>query len=203
MLTIIEKSQFIQTPWKNGKGITTELAISEGGTLDSFDWRLSIATVSENGEFSDFSGIERNLFLIAGNGIELHHDLNGIGKTDRLINLLEYSSFYGASKTTGSLVDGEIFDLNLMTKEGLFHVDIHAVVEPQLLSSPLHIGQDELLFIYAPDITQSQQKLADLSLTTKQDKCEIARGNLIKLADDVVSKISGELFILIKLSLAK
>lgn len=202
MLNIIDKTQFVQTPWKNGKGVTTELAISDGGTLDNFDWRISIATVSENGAFSDFTGVERNLFLIAGNGIELHHELNGIGKTDRLVNLLEHSSFYGSSKTTGTLVNGEIFDLNLMTKEGLYQVEIHAFVEPQLLHSPLNIRHDELLFIYAPDITLSQQQLANLSLSTEQGESEVARGALVKLTDDKLSNISGELFILIKLSLA-
>jgi len=55
MLTIISPQQFKQIPWKNGKGTTTELAISDGGTLDHFAWRLSIASVVEDGEFSDFS----------------------------------------------------------------------------------------------------------------------------------------------------
>jgi len=61
LITIISPQQFKKTPWKNGKGETTELAISEGGTLENFDWRLSIASVTEDGAFSYFTGYCRNL----------------------------------------------------------------------------------------------------------------------------------------------
>lgn len=200
MITIIDKNQFTKTPWKNGKGVTTELAISDGGTLDDFDWRLSIATVSDNGVFSDFSGVERNLFLLAGNGIELHHELNSIGKTDRLTNLLEYSSFYGSSKTTATLVDGEIFDLNLMTKEGRYQVEIHTFVEMQSLTTKLKVAEDALLFIFAPDITDVQQKLSNIRITTNEGSLDVARGCLLKVTDDEVEQIMGELFVTILLT---
>ena len=52
MINIITPEQFNTIPWKNGKGQTTELAISENGSIDDFDWRLSIASVVEDGAFS-------------------------------------------------------------------------------------------------------------------------------------------------------
>ena len=200
MITIIDKSQFFTTPWKNGKGVTTELAISEGGTIDEFDWRLSIATVSENGAFSDFTGVERNLFLIAGNGIELHHELNGIGKTDRLVNLLEHSSFFGSSKTTGTLVDGGIVDLNLMTKQGLYQTEVYAFVEHQTLTPKLKVTAESLLFIYAPDITEEQQKQSALRIDTNEGTADVARGHLIQVTNDELHQVAGELFVTILLT---
>ncbi len=51
MLTVFSPENFRTIPWKNGLGHTTELAISEGGSLDDFDWRLSIASVVNDGDF--------------------------------------------------------------------------------------------------------------------------------------------------------
>ena len=47
MLNIIPPSQFKSIPWKNGKGTTTELAVSAGGSMQDFDWRISMADVAD------------------------------------------------------------------------------------------------------------------------------------------------------------
>lgn len=60
---------YTRQPWKNGKGVTVELARHEkdGALL----WRLSMATVAEDGPFSLFPGIERNLTVLTGPGFRL------------------------------------------------------------------------------------------------------------------------------------
>jgi environmental stress-induced protein Ves len=62
-------ADYTRQPWKNGKGVTVELARAEaeGALL----WRLSMATVAEDGPFSLFPGIERNLTVISGPGFRL------------------------------------------------------------------------------------------------------------------------------------
>jgi environmental stress-induced protein Ves len=70
---IIHPHDFKRLPWKNGKGETIELAINEDGSLADFDWRISMASVTEDGPFSDFSGYQRHLLLLEGTGIELTH----------------------------------------------------------------------------------------------------------------------------------
>ena len=87
MLEIIAPNNFCVIPWKNGKGETIELAINEGGTIDKFDWRLSIASVVENGFFSDFTGYYRHLALIKGNGVELEHNNQTIDSLTSILNL--------------------------------------------------------------------------------------------------------------------
>jgi len=124
MLTVITPAQFKKIPWKNGKGTTTELAISENSTLDDFSWRLSIASVVTNGAFSDFSGYWRNLVLISGEGITLQHTLNNETHTDNLTELLQVSSFDGASKTRGELVGGSINDFNVMTNTKNYKAEV-------------------------------------------------------------------------------
>lgn len=62
-------ADYTRQPWKNGKGETIELArLDRDGALL---WRLSMATVAEDGPFSLFPGIERNLTVLTGPGFRL------------------------------------------------------------------------------------------------------------------------------------
>lgn len=146
MFTIISPDQFKQIPWKNGKGTTTELAINDGGTLDNFNWRLSIASVVENGEFSDFSGYWRNLILLSGEGIELTHDTN---KAKQLKTPLSVASFDGGSATSGKLVKNKISDFNLIHKIGCYK----AIVTTYIETDKVTINSGDLCFVYAVDST--------------------------------------------------
>lgn len=112
-MDIISPDQFKTVPWKNGLGETIEVAINDGGTLDNFDWRLSMASVVEDGQFSNFTGYTRNLILIEGNGINLQHNDN---KIDKLSNLLDIATFDGGNKTIGNLHAGDITDFNIITR---------------------------------------------------------------------------------------
>ncbi len=59
-------ADYTEMPWANGKGVTVEmLRLIEGGALK---WRLSRASVVEDGAFSLFSGGERHLTVITGPG---------------------------------------------------------------------------------------------------------------------------------------
>ena len=68
----LTQADYIRQPWKNGKGVTVELARAEVGS--AILWRLSMATVAEDGPFSLFPGIERNLTVISGPGFRLVGD---------------------------------------------------------------------------------------------------------------------------------
>jgi len=60
-------------PWKNGGGVTTEIAIAPAGaTLDAFDWRISAAQVDAAGPFSRFAGVDRSLAVTQGGRMTLH-----------------------------------------------------------------------------------------------------------------------------------
>jgi environmental stress-induced protein Ves len=148
MINIISPAHYKTIPWKNGLGETTELAISEGGDVNDFDWRLSIASVSLDGDFSDFSGYARNLVLISGNGISLKHtDSQGNVQTDVLVNLLDMSIFDGGCKTLGELVSGSIKDFNIMTKVGEYVANVDTYTSQQKVSL---VGQTAY-FVYCLD----------------------------------------------------
>jgi environmental stress-induced protein Ves len=141
MIKIITPDQFKKIPWKNGQGVTTELAINKGGSVQDFDWRLSIAKVIEDGVFSDFSGYLRQLVLIQGNGITLRHSNN---RLDKLRKLLDVATFDGANTTIGSLYDGFIKDFNIMTKSSKLMSTIEIIIEKQTII----LKHRSLCFIY-------------------------------------------------------
>lgn len=108
-------------PWKNGKGETIEIAISpEGATVGSFDWRISTASVPEDGPFSSFPGIDRNLSVLTGEGLVLR-----VGDED---NTLTQDSapfaFPGDRPTSVRLIGGTVTDLNVMTRRGGFTAQV-------------------------------------------------------------------------------
>lgn len=133
-MKITPPQQFKTTPWKNGKGKTIELAINSNGDLTNFSYRLSIATVSEDGLFSNFSGLQRNLFLLSGAGVELTYDTNSHtdieGKqvlAHTLIDKLSYATFDGDARTFGKLINGTITDFNVIHDSNKHDLSIHTI----------------------------------------------------------------------------
>ncbi|MEI6798058.1 MAG: HutD family protein [Pseudomonadota bacterium] len=69
MITHLSAAQFTLMPWANGKGTTVELLrVEREGRLIL---RLSRAMVVEDGNFSIFPGISRNLTVLSGPGFDL------------------------------------------------------------------------------------------------------------------------------------
>ena len=100
-------------PWKNGGGTTREvLKCPVSSTINTFDWRISLAAVATSGPFSIFPGVDRTMIVTDGEGIELYdkHDRISLRRSD------EPFFFAGEVPYRASLVDGPIADLNVMTK---------------------------------------------------------------------------------------
>lgn len=102
-------------PWKNGLGLTREIAIDppDVGLADRFRWRLSIADVRGSGPFSSFPGYERTIMVIAGAGMELKVADQPLQLLDRPYVPFEFS---GDEATTCRLLGGPIRDFNLMVR---------------------------------------------------------------------------------------
>ena len=67
-----DRAQLVATPWKNGGGVTREIVRRPlGANMESFDWRVSIAEDSVNGEFSRFPGVDRVIVLLEGESCAL------------------------------------------------------------------------------------------------------------------------------------
>ena len=72
MATLIPYASLCAAPWKNGGGSTMQIAIWPLDVgLDNFDWRISLATITADGPFSVFPGIDRSLVLVDGDKLRL------------------------------------------------------------------------------------------------------------------------------------
>lgn len=106
-MRIIRPEEFLTQPWKNGGGITHEIARADkDGTLL---WRLSIAEVASDGPFSAFSGLSRILTVIEGNGLYLDTPR---GRLDALP--LQPLAFQGDLPVASRMIDGPIRDFNVI-----------------------------------------------------------------------------------------
>ncbi|WP_210529584.1 HutD/Ves family protein [Rubellimicrobium arenae] len=101
-------------PWRNGGGITHEVAVSpEGAGLDGFDWRLSLALVAQGGPFSRFEGVDRTLAVIEGGGLYLLTT----GRPEILLDpWADPLPFTGEEAVTSRLPAGPTLDFNVMTR---------------------------------------------------------------------------------------
>jgi environmental stress-induced protein Ves len=96
-------------PWANGRGTSYEIA-SDRDDEDRWSWRVAIAPVVVDGQFSSLPGVDRELVVIEGNGMVLEVDKESVEcLPGRVIR------FSGDSITFARLVDGPVVDLGLMT----------------------------------------------------------------------------------------
>ncbi len=112
-LDIIGSEHFQSMPWKNGLGHTIEILKEDMPDNDGFAWRLSMADVTTDGDFSNFAGYDRTLLLLEGNGITLDH---ANGQRDVLNKHLQAARFRGDARTAATLHDGPIRDFNVMAR---------------------------------------------------------------------------------------
>jgi environmental stress-induced protein Ves len=103
------------TPWKNGRGVTREIAaFPRDAGLDSFDWRVSMANVTQGGPFSIFPGVDRVLSVLEGT-LDLTFDG---GAMLSLTTASEPAAFPGDVAVTARMPSAAVLDLNVMTRRG-------------------------------------------------------------------------------------
>ncbi|CAB3719112.1 Protein Ves [Paraburkholderia rhynchosiae] len=117
-VTLIRGAELVAAPWKNGGGITREVAaFPADAALDTFVWRVSVADVAQAGPFSPFVGIDRTLVLLSGAGMLLDEaQCDDTVKTHALTRPLDIARFNGEAQIDARLVDGATRDFNLMVR---------------------------------------------------------------------------------------
>lgn len=117
---IIASNHYRRERWRNGAGWTREIARIaiaapqlELDADDPWDVRLSIAEIEQDAPFSAFPGIDRELVLLAGNGLSLDFEDDG---SVPLAPPHGRHRFAGERAVAGRLTDGRTLDFNLMWK---------------------------------------------------------------------------------------
>jgi environmental stress-induced protein Ves len=158
---ILRAAERLAVPWKNGGGLTREVAVHPPGSdLGNFDWRVSIAEVHRGGPFSSFPGVDRHMAVISGvltlsvagrEPLTLSHDGPCL-------------SFPGDVPASAEPRQAPVTDLNVMTRRGRFAARLRrgsvpgeAVVKPE--SDTTLIVASGPLVLRAPSIECSLSML--------------------------------------------
>lgn len=120
-LSLLRATDYLRMPWKNGGGATAEIARDAGSGLDGFGWRLSLAEVDESGGFSRFSGYQRIITVLEGDGMRL--DVEGV--LSRPLRALDPFAFDGDSTVHCELLGGAIRDFNLIYAPAQYRARLH------------------------------------------------------------------------------
>lgn len=148
-------------PWKNGGGVTREIAAFPAGSdTSNFTWRVSVADIDAGGPFSTFPGIDRNLVLLSGKGMELVQD---DGKVYQLAQPLDIARFAGEAAISARLFDGPTRDLNVMVRRDQGSATVQA------LSAPANVavtGTTMLLYCVHGDILVTLDGADPIALPT-------------------------------------
>jgi uncharacterized protein len=99
------------TPWKNGGGVTREIATGRPpGPGPSWGWRVSLAEVARDGPFSIFPETDRVIAVIDGAGMDL------VSPDGSAIALEPFQAvrISGDEPLSGRLRRGPVRDLNVM-----------------------------------------------------------------------------------------
>ena len=135
-------------PWANGKGTTIEmLREDENGGLK---WRLSRASVVEDGDFSIFPGVERTLTVLTGPGF----DLVGSGLHLAARPLVPVR-FAGDVAIRAEGVSAPSDDFNVMTARGLPRPEVAVV------AGEMTLPKGGLLAVYALTATSANGRDMD------------------------------------------
>ncbi len=122
-----------RVPWRNGLGTTMEVAVGPLLVADdesSWSWRVSVATVDQDGPFSSFPNVDRTLVVVEGDGLELQvgsHRFSALPSCP--------VNFPGDEPTTATLLNGPVRDLNVMVRRTVATTSVYVTDATTLMAS--------------------------------------------------------------------
>ena len=179
---LICQEQFHRMPWKNGKGETLELLCQQDE--QGIRWRISQAAVVEDGVFSDFTGMQRILVLLSGQGMQLTHQFT---ESHNLTQPLDMARFAGFEHTVASLTQGPIEDLNIMVRQ----TDTQAQVTALVANANQSLTRQTDSYFYANEVTEIQltSLLAAPTLEAPKQSIKMPKDSLLILAREALTPL--------------
>ncbi|MGG5170671.1 HutD/Ves family protein [Pseudarthrobacter sp. J1738] len=151
-MEIIRFAALKATPWKNGGGITREVASQQAQSGEGIDWRISLAEVSKAGPFSEFPGMDRVLTVTDGELLLLEVD----GESHPLEKYRAFR-FAGDVPAAASLPTGEVRDLNVITRRGAFKGFTSIIELSKKRAHPVFAGQHAILLHGQADVSAAEE----------------------------------------------
>ena len=170
LITPLDPNRYVRTPWKNGGGVTVDIA------ADGDVWRFSRTPITAAGPFSDYTGFDRLQVLVSGSGLVLQ---TPSGEID-VRRPFRPVRFDGETPIVSRLEAGPVEVINLMGERSKVRINL-AVLEAgrsQRLGAGIHI-------VYCPGAP------AILGLADKSYDLPADGGLRIDDADGVASCSAG------------
>ncbi|MDG0802513.1 HutD family protein [Pectobacterium polaris] len=121
MTTLLPYINYLEMRWKNGLGVTQE--VYRYPATEQYDWRVSVATIRDAGPFSRFTGYQRNISVLEGEGMFLTID----GERSVLIPAFQPTDFNGDSDVFCDVVGGPLLDFNVIYDAKTTQASVHWV----------------------------------------------------------------------------
>ena len=137
--------------WKDGGGWTSEVAVRPGEG-DEFAWRISIAEIETDGDFSRFPGVDRSILVLDGPGMIL--DVAGAAVDLRANG--PALAFSGEDAVHCRLPAGPNRDFNVMTRRGQY---VHTLARCALGGS-LELDGEGLVYVHSGAVKVGARTLA-------------------------------------------
>jgi uncharacterized protein len=140
-LVRLDPASYRRTPWKNGGGVTVDIAAAyapgaPAGGWDGIVWRLGRTQIAAPGPFSDLPGLDRILTVTGGRGLLL--DVAGAPSID-VREPLRPVRFAGEWAITSRLTAGPVEVLNLIADRRRAAIDVAIVRAPTAIDLPAGI----------------------------------------------------------------
>ncbi len=133
----LPRQGFRRTPWKNGGGVTVDIADAyrpgaEPGGWTGMVWRFGATRIERPAPFSDLSGQDRILVVTGGRGLVLRVDDGQAFDARPLVPV----RFPGEWAIRSELGHGPVEVLNLMGDRERVTVELHVLDGPGTVSIP-------------------------------------------------------------------
>jgi len=124
--SILDPAGYRRTPWKNGGGVTIDIAGehrpgTDPAGWDGMIWRFGRTRIERPGPFSDLSGNDRILAVVEGSGLVLHPD--GQAPLDVRAPFAPVR-FPGEWKIASELTEGPVGVINLIADRTRCAIDL-------------------------------------------------------------------------------
>lgn len=126
---VLKHQSYRAMPWRNGRGTTLEIA-REPAHGEGFAWRLSLADIAEDGDFSAYPGYSRALVLVEGLDLRLRFRRHG---HSFLTPTRPAARFEGAWQTHCAIPQGRCTDLSLIVHKDTAARPVAIVRAPKVL----------------------------------------------------------------------
>ena len=168
-LTALDPAGYRHMPWKNGGGVTVDIAVAmlpgfAAGSWEGIVWRFSRTAIVTPGAFSDLSGYDRELALVSGAGLVLE---TTAGEID-VRQPFKPVRFAGETSIISRLEAGPVEVVNLIGDRTRVSIDLSCLADGAEIAYPAGVH-----IVYAAT--------GSCELSINGETCAVAAGHAMRI----------------------